>query len=294
MFQSTYDSLRNKEYFQQWLGYECVDDGKVPGEAGDVDVFIMKRLRKDNLWPIHEKLEAYTEDDLFDMLELLYDHVSRPLEGRHHSYNACGWHYDTFDKAGGQQEFRDEMNDFLADYTSGYQLSDQGEVQAMAEPGLQSLLDAPLPTTADHESVKLRVQHAIQKFSHHNPSIPDRRDAVRQLADVLEFLKPKMSAAISSKDEGDLSNIANNFGIRHHNCVFHACRWRFPLHAEWRFRSMPMGDSVPCRMAIPFHADGNRSGATPVRRPMSSSGMPRISPPFLGVCVRAECNVTIG
>ena len=43
------------------------------------------------------------------------------------------------------------------------------------------------------------------------------------LADVLEFPKPKLKAAISaisaisSKDESDLFNIANNFSIRHHN-----------------------------------------------------------------------------
>jgi hypothetical protein len=37
------------------------------------------------------------------------------------------------------------------------------------------------------------------------------------LADVLEYLRPKIKRVISSKDEGDLFNIANNFGIRHHN-----------------------------------------------------------------------------
>ena len=48
-------------------------------------------------------------------------------------------------------------------------------------------------------------------------SIDDRRQAVRDLADVLEYLRPKMKHAITDKDEGDLFNIANNFGIRHHN-----------------------------------------------------------------------------
>jgi hypothetical protein len=40
---------------------------------------------------------------------------------------------------------------------------------------------------------------------------------VRQLADVLEFLRPKLKGTLHSKDEDDLFRIANNFGIRHHN-----------------------------------------------------------------------------
>jgi len=38
---------------------------------------------------------------------------------------------------------------------------------------------------------------------------------VRDLADVLERLRPQMQAAITSKNEGDFFNIANSFGIRH-------------------------------------------------------------------------------
>ncbi|MGY2486212.1 hypothetical protein [Cupriavidus sp. CP313] len=45
----------------------------------------------------------------------------------------------------------------------------------------------------------------------------ERRDAVRDLADVLEFLRGEAKAVLLSKDEADLFNLANNFGIRHHN-----------------------------------------------------------------------------
>jgi hypothetical protein len=40
---------------------------------------------------------------------------------------------------------------------------------------------------------------------------------VRDLADVLEYLRPKVKALLTSADEKDIFNIANNFGIRHHN-----------------------------------------------------------------------------
>jgi hypothetical protein len=37
------------------------------------------------------------------------------------------------------------------------------------------------------------------------------------LVDILESLRPKLKNVISTKDEDDLFNIANNFGIRHKN-----------------------------------------------------------------------------
>ena len=34
---------------------------------------------------------------------------------------------------------------------------------------------------------------------------------------MLEYLRPKMKTLLTKSDENDLFNIANNFGIRHHN-----------------------------------------------------------------------------
>lgn len=45
----------------------------------------------------------------------------------------------------------------------------------------------------------------------------ERRDAVRELAYVLEYLRPEVKKYLLKPDEADLFNLANNFGIRHHN-----------------------------------------------------------------------------
>ena len=34
---------------------------------------------------------------------------------------------------------------------------------------------------------------------------------------MLEYLRPKVKSLLTSADEKDLFNLANNFGIRHHN-----------------------------------------------------------------------------
>ena len=55
------------------------------------------------------------------------------------------------------------------------------------------------------------------QFRRHGSTVDDRRQAVRDLADVLEYLRPKVQSILTSNDEKDLFNLANNFGIRHHN-----------------------------------------------------------------------------
>ena len=75
--------------------------------------------------------------------------------------------------------------------------------------------EADIPT--NDTNVQTRIDAAIIKFRRHGSSLDDRRQAVRDLADVLEYLRPNLKTLLSKKDEADLFNIANNFGIRHHN-----------------------------------------------------------------------------
>jgi hypothetical protein len=207
----------NKDYFQENFGYFCVDGGDVPGKLGsDIETQMFRAIRKPDLWPIQEKCKSYSEDDLFDVIEFLYDHVSKPIDGYLHSYGNCGYHYDTFDKKIGQQEFRDGINQILCDYKEGYELSDNGEILDSPEQGLENLFAASLPTH-DPDKVEQRVEAAILKFRRYRSSLNERHDAIRDLVDVLEFLRPQVKKVISKKDEGDLFVIANQFGIRHHN-----------------------------------------------------------------------------
>ena len=206
----------------------------IAGKLGsDIEAAMFWKLRKTELWPIQNKCDFYSEDDLFDAIEFLHDCVSKPVDGWRHTFNDCGWHYRTFSQDTGRQEFRDEINELLRDYKDGYELSEEGEILALAEPGLEPLLQAHLPEY-DPKNVETRVNAAVRKFRNRHSSPDDRRDAIRDLADVLEFLRPKLKEVLTKQDENDLFNIANNFDIRHHNDKQKA-NYDKPIWYSWMF-----------------------------------------------------------
>lgn len=216
-FLSFFKDFESAGYFQEYLGYECVDHGFLPGLVGsDLHTELLITIRKSHLWPIPDTIPNWTEDDLFDVIEFLYDRVSKPTTKHYHEYNNCGWHCTEFYRPSGREEYLTKINRALGAYGNGFELSSQGEVLALGDTGLEPLFEAPLPE-ADPENVIDRVQAATLKFRRHRSSVEDRLDAIRDLAGVLEYLRPKLKTVLDSKDEGDLFNIANGFGIRHSN-----------------------------------------------------------------------------
>lgn len=219
LFKHQFVFLEDEGYFQEALGFECVDAGFIPGTIGQsLEGALLIELRKRDLTPIRQRIEVYSEDDLFDMIEFLYENCSKPILRHWHSWNECGWHCDTFDRPAGQTEYRERINQLLALYDKGYELSIDGEILGLVDDGFSSLFEAQLPK-ADPQNIAARVAAAQTKFRRFRSSMADRRDAVRDLADVLEYLRPQLKTVLTKKDEAALFEIANNFGIRHHNSV---------------------------------------------------------------------------
>lgn len=215
LFIRVFNQLRSDGYFDEAFGFTCVDAGELDGKVRDPELEMLLTIRKKGLWPIPSKAPFYQEDDFFDVLEFLYQHVSKPIEGTMHSFGECGMHWETFNQLLGRKEFREKANTVLAHYKHSYELSADGEVLHRPEAGFEPIFEADLPTT--DQNVLSRVSTATLQYRRHGSTIDDRRQAVRDLADVLEYLRPKVKALLTSADEKDLFNIANNFGVRHHN-----------------------------------------------------------------------------
>jgi hypothetical protein len=216
LFLVSYNKLWREGYFQKYFGVDCTD-GDYPGELGeDIPSMVFINIRKENLWPIWQNLPNYSEDDLFDIIEYLHDHCSKGINGYYHSWNNCGYHYEEFNDLEGQKFFRELMNSILKDYGDGFEISTSGEILMLSDHGLSNLFLADIPTN-DVDNISNKINLAILKFRRHKSTLEDRRDAIRELADVLEFLRPSIKEHLGKKDENDIFNIANNFGIRHHN-----------------------------------------------------------------------------
>lgn len=164
--------------------------------------------------------ENITEDNIFDVLEFLYDHVSKPGELAAMT-TETGWNYydyESYDEDVGKKDFRDQVNRFLCDYKKGYELTEGGTILALGSEGLEYILGAEI-VTYDEINVDNKVREAIRKWRNRHLDLSERKQAIRELADVFEWLKKtsKLKTVLSRKDESAIFEIANNFSIRHHD-----------------------------------------------------------------------------
>ncbi len=228
-----YNELVNKGYFQKYFGGYCIDSGEYSGLLGeDIPTAIFLKIGKNGLWPVHEKYMSYSDVDLLTIIEFLHDCCSEPTESHYHSYGDCGIHVHKADDELGHKMFRNEINPLLKRYLK-VELSVDGEILEDIEEGFDNLFKADLPTT-DEQNIKQRVQTAMLKFRRAKSGVDERRDALRDLADVVEFLKPQISSFPISKDTNELFQIANTFGIRHHN-PHQKTDYDKPIWHSWMF-----------------------------------------------------------
>lgn len=217
LFTSLATEFEMQGHLQETFGYECVDAGHVPGLLGSaIEERLLLILGYPDLWPFTEsKVVAWADDEFFDVVEFLYDHVSEGSKdsGQYHSYSECGWHFNHFDRDPARVEYRARVNELLARLNGGYDLNEAGEILHAAPDGLDPLLSATLPGLADVNTD--HVTAAIHKFRSRSSTPTQRRDAVRDLADVLESIRADVKEQMFNEDERALFEIANKFWIRH-------------------------------------------------------------------------------
>jgi hypothetical protein len=208
--------FREKDFFKAKAGI-----GRWGHNSADEIKYRAAISLKFELFPISEwQQKDITEDHVFDAIEFLYDHVSKPGElvdmTTDTGFNYTD--YESYDERAGQAEFRAIANTFLADYGSGFELTKDGVILALGTDGLQHILDAEI-IAYDEANVDSKVRNAIAKWRNRHLSLSEKKEAIRELADVFEWLKKTkgLDSVLDGKDESAIFDIANNFGIRHHN-----------------------------------------------------------------------------
>jgi len=205
-FGAIFEELEDQGWFQAKLGKDCPDDPK------DVGGVVLGKLGRE-AWPLSGAARQEPEEWLFTFIEFAYQNVSKPTGSYYHKWDNCGIHVTASDDAQGRREFRKRANALLSRYERPHQLREDGEIWEAAPTGLETIEVAP----TGEQPIDSRVQSAIRSFRRHGATEDDKRHAVRDLADILEYLRKSGGTQLPSKDEGELFNIANNFGIRHHN-----------------------------------------------------------------------------
>lgn len=82
LFRNIYSRFLVKRYLLEAFGGRASAGAQTPGSLGpDIDAQLFQRVGKTGLWPIGKKCVSYSENDLFDVIEFLYDHVSIPVAG---------------------------------------------------------------------------------------------------------------------------------------------------------------------------------------------------------------------
>ena len=216
VFLHIFDDLENNFYFRAATGYSCVNQGEIRGIWGsDIEAYILLELKMVDIWPIQEKIEWYDEPTLFTIIEFLYDFVSEPQTKIYHSLDNHKWDTWDYDKEIGREKYRKKINEILKEYDKGYQLSLDGEIIEITPEGFEELVKE-IPQTDDPNNIDNRMKTSITKYFRYGSTIDEKKDAIRSLADVLEYLK-KEGYVLLPKDDSDLFKIINRYDIRHHN-----------------------------------------------------------------------------
>jgi hypothetical protein len=210
----------------------------------DVGAKILEILGRD-LWPFSSEISSLDEPWLFTVVEFGYDHVSKPADVWDHAYGRCGIHVATASPRAGRAEYANRINGLLARYVEPYTLAEDGLIYAATPSGLEAI--EPVVTGSD--PIDRRVESAIRTYRRYGASDDDKRHAIHDLADVLEYLRSTIGTGLPRKDEGELFAIANNFGVRHHSPsqkTDYSGPW-----LDWIFYSFLNGVHLATRLAAP-------------------------------------------
>lgn len=213
-FVNVYRLLSDKDYFKEQLEIE----GSIIPKHIELKAAITLDFQP---FPIAEWDEnKVTEDNIFDTIEYLYDHVSKPGERTRmvSDTNFIFWDYENYDIEAGKEEYREYVNNFLSRYRDGYELTEGGQILSIGSHGVRQIIMADLPILGN-KNIDSKVQNAILKWRNRQLSLDGRKEAIRDLADVFEWLKKskKLAEVLNKKDESLIFEIVNKFAIRHHN-----------------------------------------------------------------------------
>ncbi|WP_419891594.1 hypothetical protein [Paenibacillus xylanexedens] len=213
-FKSVYENFKTEYYFIDFLGNPLSYGKGIIGNS--FETFCMREINRSIKHP--KMALMYKEEDLFDVIELLYENINYPLViTSNDMFGSKKTSSIPEKKDVAQKKYRKEINVFLRQYSSGWELSEDGYIRNTLEEGFVNLVDNTA-VYGDETNIDAKIRRAKELYLKHGSNNDDKKAAVREIGDALEFIRTDLKEKIG-KNEADLFNILNNFGIRHNNAA---------------------------------------------------------------------------
>lgn len=189
-----------------------------PTMSPSPEIFFINHLNKDNVYPIWEHYESYSEEDLFTVIEILYDNIG-----------SFDYKERAFVKDEHKREFALHINNLLKLYKSGFYLNEKhGFIMELPNDAVNALMQETIPVSMD-ETVIEQLKTAVKMFYRFDSNEEQKKKAINILADILEPLREELKTLLNkeyevSKNDHDkiIFGIVNNFNIRHNDKKQHA------------------------------------------------------------------------
>ncbi|MBA7578103.1 hypothetical protein ES708_19959 [subsurface metagenome] len=248
MLEVIFIQLEENGYFQHFFGSFCKEMGYSSGKRNlDFINYILLEFGKDLFSLImHKKPKNLEENDIFTFIEFLYDNIAAPdIFWNHKCKTGEYFPFDSILQSNcqkidvysskiekGKQEFQQLINKSLRRYKDGFNLNEWGFIMPLLQDDEKEII-SNIPIV-NNTNIDEKIKTSLKQYLRHSSRINDKKQAVRDLADILEYIRDEAKNQLTSKDEGFLFNIANNFGIRHHNAN-QKTNWEKEIWLNWIF-----------------------------------------------------------
>lgn len=237
-------SLANSGAFGLSFPDRCIDGQAICGNNELALKAAMEAELHGLSWPL--EISRLDPDDAFgghlpytpptlqalDLVEFVYRHVAQPIIGWHHDF--LRHHHLTFDRAAGQESFRENINRILARNALAFEMDEQGKIRRIVPAVISEALQRTYFQTGDR-ILDVMLEESRVKFSNPDPLI--RREGLERLVDSWERMKSLHDPGNKSKstammldraaaelavrqiletDAKELYNIGNSLLLRHH------------------------------------------------------------------------------
>lgn len=182
-----------------------------PTLAPSPELYFMRHLNSNEIWPIESNAMNYNEVELFTVIEILYNHIG--------IYN-----YDEVKvvKDFAREQFRTQINNVLKLYEDGYMIDEeQGIVINIPNVAMKKLLSEDI-SIIGNDTIINQLQTAMKMYFRFDSNLESKKKAINILADILEPLRSELKAMYEDTNSNKshdsmIFGIVNKFNIRHNN-----------------------------------------------------------------------------